>query len=99
MLRKASGGLHLGDVARVHHGVSGSQHTAQGVADDGHLVDVEGIEEAARAVGELLEAELIVLGLARLAEANLVDGNDAVPMSYQLVDGFSPRRATEVLAA
>lgn len=69
------------------------------MTDDGHLIDVEGIEKAARAGSELLEAELIVLGLARLAEANLVNGNDAVPMSCELVDCCFPCWATEVLAA
>lgn len=90
---------YLSDVAWVHHGVPGGQHTSQRVADDGHLVDVEGIEETACAGGELLKAELIVLWLAGLAEANLVNGNDTVAMGCQLVDGFPPRRATEVLAA
>lgn len=97
--RTVRGKAYLSDVVWVHHGVSSTQHTAQRVTNDGHLVDVEGIEETARAGGELLEAELVGLGLARLAEANLVNGNDTVPMSRQLVDGFSPRRATEVLAA
>lgn len=69
------------------------------MTDYGHVVNVESIEEAARAGGELLEAELVVLGLAGLAEANLVNGNDAVAVGCQLVDGCSPRRATEVLAA
>jgi hypothetical protein len=90
---------YLSDVVGVHHRVPGSQHAAQGVTDDGHLIDVEGIKEAARAGGKLLEAELVILGLAGLAEADLVNGNDPVPVSCQLLDCFSPCRATEVLAA
>lgn len=83
---------------RVLEAEHGGERAAEGMANHGHLVDVEGVEEAARVPGELSESELIVIRLTALAEANLIRGDNAVTFVRQCADGRLPSGAAEVLS-
>lgn len=75
-----------------------AEHAAERVADQGDVADAQRVEQAARVEGQLVEAELVVVGLGALAEADLVGRNDAVSRAGEGDDGAVPRRAAEVLA-
>lgn len=86
------------DGAGVLQGEAGAEHAADGVADEGDVADAQRVEQAAGVPGQLVEAELVVVGLGALAPADLVRGDDAVSGAGEGDDGGVPGRAAEVLA-
>lgn len=86
------------DGAGVLQGEAGAEHAADGMANQGDVADSQGVEEAAGVPGQLVEAELVVVGLGALAPADLVRRDDAVSGAGEGDDGGVPGRAAEVLA-
>lgn len=75
-----------------------AEHATDRVANQRNVADAQRVEQAARVVGQLVEAELVVVGLGALAPADLVGRNDAVSRAGEGHDGVVPGRAAEVLA-
>lgn len=62
------------------------------------LTDAERGQQGVRIRGQLLEAELVLLGLAGFAEADLVRCNHTVAGATQDIDGLLPGAGAEILS-
>ena len=86
------------DLPRVEQGVAGSEHAAHGMADHAGPGDAEPFQQGVGVGCQLLEAVLVMGRLARLAEADLVDGDHPVAGVGEHVDGALPGPGAEILA-
>src|SRR3546814_10946002 len=68
------------------------------MADDHRTLDAQRLQQRVRVVGQLAERELVAARLARLAEADLVDGDPAKARACERGDRRLPGCRAEVPA-
>ena len=86
------------DVVREGQRVAHAEHAADRMSGNDHARQPKRGEKGMRIAGQLLKAELIMRGLARFAEADLVNGDDAVSSCRQGGDRWLPRGRAKILA-
>src|SRR5205823_3570581 len=86
------------DLTGVLQRIPDGEHAARGMPEQRDAADREVVEQRSRVRGELLEAVLVALRLARLAEADLVRGDHAPARFGEGPDGGLPGPGAEVLA-
>src|SRR5207249_3811698 len=86
------------DLLRMEQRVSDGEHSARGMSEQRDPPDAEMLQERARVRRQLLEAVLVALRLARLAETDLIGRDDAPAGLAQRPDGGLPGSGAEVLS-
>src|SRR5207249_7214670 len=97
--------LHIGglveyrvlEVLRMEQGVPVGEPSAGPMSEQRDTYAAEMLQEGMRVRGQLLEAVLVALRLARLAETDLIGRDDAPARLAQRPDGGFPRSGAEVL--
>ena len=82
----------------VHQRIACGEHAAGGMADHRGLLNAELFQQLMGVGRQLLEAVLVVVGLAGGAKTNLVRGDDAVTGVTERLDRTLPGSAAKILA-
>src|SRR5207248_4577620 len=85
------------DLLRMEQRVPDGEHSAGRMSEQRDPSDAKMFQEGMRVRGQLLEAVLVALRLARLAETDLIGRDDAPAHLAQRPDGGFPRSGAEVL--
>ena len=82
----------------VHQRVTGGEHATGGMAEQRGLLNAKFFQQLMGVEGQLLEAVLVVVGLAGAAETDLVRCDHPITGVAQGLDGAFPGGAAKVLA-
>src|SRR5205807_4650520 len=86
------------DLLRMEQRVPDGEHSTRRMSEQLDPRDAEMLQEGMRVRGQLLEAVLVALRLARLAETDLIGRDDAPAGLAQRADGGLPGSGAEVLS-